>query len=280
MRFTKMEGLGNDYVYVDGAAETVTDAPALARRVSDRRFGVGSDGLILIQPSDSAAVRMEMYNAYGSRGEMCGNGLRCVARYAHDHGLAPGPRMTIDTDAGSKDVEVLLSEGSVEGVRVNMGPPILERHLIPMDPESGGPGPVIAEPLYVQDHMFVTTCVSMGNPHCVIFVDEPAGFPVARVGAAIETHDAFPNRANVEFVRVSSRTEVVQRTWERGSGETHACGTGACATVVAARLNGLVDPEVIVHLVGGDLTVRWDGDDAPVWMTGPAVEVFRGELEV
>jgi diaminopimelate epimerase len=276
MRFTKMQGLGNDYVYVDCFEESVDDAPALARRVSDRRFGIGSDGLILICPSDVADVRMEMYNADGSRGEMCGNGLRCVARFHHErHGCAE-PVIHAETDAGIKVCELVFTDGEVSGVRIDMGPPILERADIPM---LGPEGPVIAERLSVQDHGLVVTCLSMGNPHCVTFVEDAAAFPVERWGKAIEHLPVFPNRVNVEFVEVVSRTELIQRTWERGSGETFACGTGACAVAVAAQLNDLADGDVTIHLTGGDLRIEWSGDEsASVFMTGPAETVFDGVL--
>jgi diaminopimelate epimerase len=278
MRFTKMEGLGNDYVYVDCFRGTVSDPVAVAKRVSDRRFGIGSDGLILIHPSDRADCRMEMYNADGSRGEMCGNGIRCVAKYVHDHGHVQKSTLTCDTDAGVKTLDVFAgADGKIDRVRVDMGPPILERADIPM---LGDEGTVIAEQLHVQDHAFIITAVSMGNPHCVIFVDDEKTFPVARVGEAIENLSLFPNRVNVEFVRVVSRTELHQRTWERGSGETFACGTGACAVAVAARLNDLADERVMIHLLGGDLEIEWAGEGEPVFMTGPAVEVFSGDYEI
>ncbi len=281
MRFTKMQGLGNDYVYVDGFSEKVGDPAAVARFVSDRRFGIGSDGLILIHPSTRADFRMEMYNADGSRSEMCGNGIRCCAKYVFDHGHVRKTSLVAETDAGTKELDLVVEKGSVTAVRVDMGAPILERAAIPM---LGPPGSererVISEQLGVQDQTFPVTAVSMGNPHCVLFVEDVERFPVARVGAVIERLPVFPNRTNVEFVKVVSRGDVVQRTWERGSGETFACGTGACGVVVAARLNGLVDPKVTVHLKGGDLAIEWEGEGAPVFMTGPAVEVFRGEIDV
>jgi len=270
-----MQGLGNDYVYVDLFRETVADPVALARRVSDRRFGIGGDGLILVCPSETAAVRMEMYNADGSRAEMCGNGLRCVAKYAFDEGHVTETSFPVETDDGVKRVDLKLDDGRVAAVRVDMGEPRLERAEIPME---GDPGRVVAETMPVQDHQVVVTCVSMGNPHCVIFVDDAEAFPVRVVGPCVETHPAFPRRTNTEFVQVLSRTEVRQRTWERGSGETFACGTGACAVVVAGRLNDLLDERVTVHLTGGDLLVEWAGEGHPVYMTGPAVEVFRGEM--
>jgi diaminopimelate epimerase len=281
MRFTKMQGLGNDYVYVDAFVERVDDPAAVARFVSDRRFGIGADGLILIRPSKTADFRMEMYNADGSRGEMCGNGIRCCAKYVHDRRGFRKARLTAETDAGLKEMDLVVADGKVTAVRVNMGAPILERSRIPMLAPPGGDGDrVVNEQLHVQDRVFPVTAVSMGNPHCVLFVEDVDSFPVERVGRAIENLPVFPNRTNVEFVKVVSRTEVVQRTWERGSGETFACGTGACAVVVAGRLNGLLDAKVTVHLKGGDLVVEWEGDGAPVFKTGPAVEVFRGEIDL
>jgi len=277
MRFTKMQGLGNDYVYVDCFDESVRDAPALARRVSDRRFGIGSDGLILICPSDTADVRMEMYNADGSRSEMCGNGLRCVVRYHHDRHGCSDPVIRAETDAGVKTCELALTDGEVTGVRVDMGAPILDRDDIPM---LGPDGPVVAEHLAVQDHGLIVTCLSMGNPHCVTFVEDVASFPVERWGRSIETLPIFPNRTNVEFVQVVSGSELIQRTWERGSGETLACGTGACAVAVAAQLNMLADDDVTIHLKGGDLRIEWSGRTRDsVFMTGPAEYVFDGVLD-
>jgi len=276
MRFTKMEGLGNDYVYVDCFEQTVDDAPAVARQLSDRRFGIGGDGLILICRSDIADARMEMYNADGSRGEMCGNGVRCVARYVHEHLAVPAPTIRIETDAGLKTCELVFEDGALTGVRVDMGPPILERSEIPME---GPEGDAIAEHLFVQDHGLVATCLSMGNPHCVVFVEDVAGYPVERWGRSIEELPIFPNRTNVEFVQVISRGEVIQRTWERGSGETFACGTGACAVAVAGQLNDLLGKDVTIHLTGGDLRIEWAGGESDaVFMTGPAVEVFSGEI--
>jgi diaminopimelate epimerase len=277
MRFTKMEGLGNDYVYVDAFVERVADPAAVARRVSDRRFGIGSDGLILVHPSETADFRMEMYNADGSRSEMCGNGIRCCAKLVHDLGHVRKRTMRAETDAGVKEIEIVSQAAGVAMVRVNMGAPRLERAEIPME---GPPGRVVSEPLPVQDHVFPVTAVSMGNPHCVLLVEDPDRFPVERVGAVIERLPVFPNRTNVEFAKVVSRGEILQRTWERGSGETFACGTGACAVAVAARLNGLTDARVTVRLRGGDLAIEWEGEGAPVFKTGPAVTVFTGEIDL
>jgi diaminopimelate epimerase len=274
-----MQALANDYVYVDMFRETLADRPAVARAVSDRRLGIGSDGLILIcPPSDPANdVRMEMYNSDGSRSEMCGNGLRCVGKYAYDHGLARKERLRVETDAGVKTLELSIEGGRAVAARTDMGPPRLDRAEIPM---LGAPGRVVGETLRAAGRDLVVTCVSMGNPHCVTFVDDPDAFPVETVGPAVENHASFPRRTNAEFVKVVSPREVVQRTWERGAGETWACGSGACAVAVAGRLNGLLGPDVTVHLRGGDLRIEWAGEGASVFMTGPAVEVFRGEIEV
>lgn len=275
MKFTKMHGAGNDYVYIDGAAEAIDDPAALARAVSDRNFGIGGDGLILILPSAVADVRMRIFNPDGSEAEMCGNGLRCVAKYAYDHGLVPRLTMTVETGAGLLPVELFANPaGRVERVRVNMGRPRLTRGEIPM----AGPAAeqVIDDELTVLDRIFRITCVSMGNPHCVIFVDDVATFPVALYGAAIENHPLFPRRTNVEFVQVLSPGEVRQRTWERGAGETLACGTGASAVTVAGLLTGRTGGRLLNHLAGGDLELAWDGS-GEVFMTGPAAEVFTGE---
>jgi diaminopimelate epimerase len=275
MKFTKMHGAGNDYVYVDGIAETVADPAALAREVSDRHFGIGGDGLILILPSTVADLRMRIFNADGSEAEMCGNGLRCVAKYAYDHGLVGTLAMTVETGAGLLPVEMIgNAAGQIDRVRVRMGRPRLTRAEIPM---SGPPQEqVIDQELPVLDHTLRISCVSMGNPHCVIFVDDVTNFPVASFGPAIEHHPLFPRRTNVEFVQVLSAGEVRQRTWERGAGETLACGTGAAAVTVAGLLTGRTGPRLLNHLAGGDLEMAWDGAGEVV-MTGPAVEVFSGE---
>ena len=281
MRFTKMQGLGNDYVYVDGWTQRVADPVAAAKFVSNRQFGIGSDGLIIVHPSAVADFRMEMYNADGSRGAMCGNGIRCCAKLVYEAGHARKAHLTAETDSGIKEMDLTVSDGKVTSVRVNMGAPILERSKIPMlGPEGAGDDRVISEQLHVQDHVFPVTAVSMGNPHCVLFVEDPERFPVEQVGRVIETLPVFPNRTNVEFVKVVSRSELVQRTWERGSGETLACGTGACAVAVAAQLNGLADKKVTIHLKGGDLVIEWEGEGAPVFKTGPAVLVFRGDIDL
>jgi diaminopimelate epimerase len=273
MRFVKMHGIGNDYVYIDCFQETVKDPETLAVRISDRHFGVGGDGLILIMPSEKADARMRMFNADGSEAQMCGNGIRCVAKYVFESGIRRQPEITVETLAGVLRLQLFAPGGPVEKVRVNMGVPRLRRQDIPM---LGDGERVVAEKLTAGDGAFAVTCVSMGNPHCVIYVDEVEKFPVTRYGPLLEHHPQFPERTNVEWIEWVNRREIRQRTWERGSGETLACGTGACAAVVASVLNGKTERSVTVHLSGGDLEIEW-GDDNHVYMTGPAVEVFRGD---
>lgn len=276
MRFTKMQGAGNDYVYVDCFSQPFPSDPAeLARKISDRHFGVGGDGLILICPSDSGAdARMRMYNNDGSESEMCGNGLRCVAKFVYDHGIAKKPQLRLQTGRGVLSVDLERKNDRVERVTVNMGPPILESAqiptLIPGDP------PVNAD-LTVAGRTFQVTAVSMGNPHCVIYVEKATDELVLGFGPKIEHAPQFPRRVNVEFIEVISPREVRQRTWERGSGETLACGTGASAVCVAGVLTGRTERRIINHLLGGDLELEWSEADHNVYMTGPAVEVFSGE---
>lgn len=274
MRFVKMHGIGNDYVYVDCFQERVHEPEQLAVRISDRHFGVGGDGLILIMPSDTGDVRMRMFNADGSEGEMCGNGIRCLAKYAYEAGIARKPEIRVETLAGLLTLQLFTTQGKVDKVRVNMGIPRLRRQEIPMLGE--GEGGVLGEKLVAGEREFAVTCVSMGNPHCVIYVDAVAEFRVTHYGPLIEHHPLFPQRTNVEWLEWMNRQEIRQRTWERGSGETWACGTGACAATVASVLQGKTDRHVTVHLRGGDLEIEWADDDR-VYMTGPAVEVFRGE---
>ena len=272
MRFTKMQGTGNDYVYVSLFDERVEDAPTLARRVSDRHTGIGSDGLILIAPSVDADVRMEMYNADGSRGRMCGNGIRCVAKYAVEHGLASGPTLRVETDSGVKHVECQLEEGRVVSVRVAMGEPSLDAKKLPSTYRIDR---IVNEPIAVERVSFEITCVSMGNPHAVIFVDEPQRIDLPLVGPLIEHAHQFPERINVHFVRVDKPNHVTVRTWERGSGATRACGTGACAVCVAGAITGRAERLITTALPGGPLEIEWANDNH-VYMTGPAVEVFSG----
>jgi len=276
MKFTKMQGAGNDYVYVNCFEEKVAAPRQVAIQVSNRNFGIGSDGLILIMPSEKADVRMRMFNSDGSESEMCGNGIRCVAKYAYDHGILAKTEITAETGAGILTLQLVPdSSGKIEKVRVNMGPPRLTRAEIPMTGDAAAT--VIAEPLTVLDRTFKITCASMGNPHCVIFVDHVETYPVLTYGPLIENHELFPRRTNVEFVQIISRTEVRQRTWERGAGETLACGTGASAVMAACVLNGLTEKKILNHLSGGDLEMEWS-EDGNIYMTGPAVEVFNGEI--
>ncbi len=278
MKFTKMHGAGNDYVYVNCFEERLDNPEQTAIKVSDRNFGIGSDGLILIMPSQVADVRMRMFNSDGSESEMCGNGIRCVAKYAYDHGIVAKKEITAETGAGVLTLQLVTNDrNKVDKVRVNMGKPRLTRAEIPMLGEPDAK--VVFEPLNVLHTTFRITCVSMGNPHCVIFVDDVENFQVEKYGPIIENHELFPRRTNVEFVQIISPGEVRQRTWERGAGETLACGTGASAVCVAGALNGVTDKKILNHLSGGDLELEW-AEDGNLYMTGPAVEVFSGEIEL
>jgi diaminopimelate epimerase len=277
LRFTKMHGLGNDYVYINTFDQTApSDPAALAVAVSDRHFGIGADGLILIGPSERADARMRMFNADGSEAEMCGNGVRCVAKYVYDHGLARKDRLTIETGRGVLTLDLEIEGGQVRRVRVDMGAPILRSLDIP----TTLPGdPPIEVPVHIEGRELRLTAVSMGNPHAVVYVADVASFPVASLGPALEHHPAFPKRVNTHFVTVLGPSEVQMRTWERGSGETLACGTGACAVVVAGVLTGRTGRRLLAHLPGGDLELEWPSNETPVLMTGPAVEVFSGVWE-
>lgn len=274
MKFTKMHGAGNDYVYINCFEEKIDDPVSLAQQVSDRHFGVGSDGLILILPSECADLRMRMFNADGSEAEMCGNGIRCVAKYAYDHGLVQKRDIRVETGSGVLELSVFLNTARrVENVRVGMGRPRLTRADLPMTGSSGEQ--VVNVPLVISGRKFELTGVSMGNPHAVIYVADVEQFPVTEIGPLIEHHPWFPKRINVEFVQVVSSDEVIQRTWERGAGETLACGTGAAAVTVAGVLTGRTGRMITNHLRGGDLLMEWL-NDGEVLMTGPAVEVFSG----
>ncbi len=277
MKFTKMQGLGNDYVYVNCMEQMVEDAAETARRVSDRHFGIGSDGLILICPSDKADFEMRMYNADGSRGEMCGNGIRCVGKYVYDYGLTDKTSLSVETLGGIKHLFLEVEDGKVSLVKVDMGPAILEPDKIPVTAEGSR---VVDEPLQVDGKTFRMTCVSMGNPHAVIYVDDVQGMDLEKTGPSFENHERFPNRINTEFAHVLDRNTVEMRVWERGSGETLACGTGACAVAVASILNGYTEDQVTVRLLGGDLKIEWDREANKVYMTGPAEVVFDGEIRL
>lgn len=277
MKFTKMQGLGNDYVYVNCFEEKVENPSELAVKVSDRHFGIGSDGLILIRPSEVADFRMTMFNADGSESEMCGNGIRCVGKYVYDYGLTDKTEVSVETLAGIKYLKFLIKDGKVDMVTVNMGEPILKPELVPVVGEGDA---VIDSPIEVDGKEYKMTCVSMGNPHSVVFVDDVDNFPLHEVGPLFEHHKAFPRRVNAEFCQVIDRTHARMRVWERGTGETLACGTGTCATAVACILNGKTEDEVTITLLGGDLIIRWDREKNVIYMTGPARVVFDGEIDV
>ncbi len=277
MRFSKMHGISNDYVYVNGFTEQVDDPAAVSIFVSDRRCGIGSDGLILILPSDKADCRMRMFNADGSEGMMCGNGIRCVGKYAYDHGIVDTPHLSVETKSGIKYIDLQIEDGIAVGATVDMGKAILRPADIPVlaDGET-----FVARPLEVDGKTYEATCVSMGNPHCILFMeDDPMGLDLAAIGPHFENHPLFPERINTEFVRVIDDHTLFMRVWERGSGETFACGTGACAVAVAAVLNGICPrgETITVKLRGGDLQIVWK-EDGTVLMTGPATHVFDGEI--
>lgn len=277
MKFTKMHGLGNDYVYVNCFEEKIDNPPAVARFVSDRHFGIGSDGLIMINPSKTADFEMEMYNADGSRGEMCGNGIRCVAKYVYDYGLTDKTQISVETLGGIKYLDLTVEDGKVSLVKVDMGKPELEADLIPIISEREQ---VIDEPIEVDGKEYHMTGVSMGNPHAVIYVDDVKGLDLEKIGPKFENHERFPKRINTEFVHCIDRQTVEMRVWERGSGETLACGTGACAVAVSSILNNLTDIQVTVKLLGGDLQIEWDREKDRVFMTGPATVVFDGVIDI
>ncbi len=279
MKFTKMQGCGNDYIYINGGAEQIPQEkkPELALRLSDRHFGVGGDGVIFINPSTEADFEMEMYNADGSRGEMCGNGIRCVAKYVYDNHLTERQEVDIISAGQVKHVLLQTVNGRAVAARVNMGRPELTAEKIPVTADGER---VIDEAILVDGKEYRMTCVSMGNPHAVVFVDEVEHLPIEKAGPCFERHERFPNRINTEFVRVIDREHVEMRVWERGAGETLACGTGCCAVVTACVLNGLTDRKVTVHVRGGDILIEWDEKEDTIYMTGPAVTVFEGEIDV
>lgn len=275
MKFTKMHGCGNDYVYVNGFKEEIKDKPAFVKAVSDRHFGVGGDGAIFINPSEEADFEMEMYNADGTRAEMCGNGIRCVAKYVYDKGLTDKTHISIVSFGKIKYLDLNVEDGLVSSVRVNMGAPILDAKDVPV---ISSMEQSVDESIVVEGREYRMTCVSMGNPHAVVFMDNVADLDIAAIGPFFENHKVFPNRTNTEFVEVVDRSHVNMRVWERGTGETLACGTGCCATVVACVLNGLTDNKVTVKVLGGEILIEWDRKDNLVYMTGPATTVFEGEF--
>ncbi len=275
MKFTKMQGIGNDYVYINCFEETVKDPSRLSIQVSDRHFGVGSDGLILIQPSETADCCMDMYNADGSRAEMCGNGLRCVAKYVYDHKIVEKEQMKVETLGGIKEVRLTIKNGKAVLATINMGQPELSSDKIPV---CFAKERVILEPIAVEGKEYRITCVSMGNPHAVIETEDVDRLDLERIGPALEYYEKFPKRINVEFIQVIDSNHLKMRVWERGSGETLACGTGACAAAVAMVLNEKANRTVDIALKGGHLTVEWRLEDGCVYMTGPAEEVYNGEL--
>ena len=270
-----MHGIGNDYVYVNCFEESVKNPAEVSKFVSDRHFGIGSDGLILISPSAIADFRMNIYNADGSQAEMCGNGIRCVAKYVYDYGLTDKTEISVETLAGIKYLRLQVENGKVASVEVNMSAPILEPKEIPVAVEES---PVVNVPVEVKGKIYHMTCVSMGNPHAIIFMNNVKDLDIEAIGPYFENHTVFPKRTNTEFVEVLDRNTVNMRVWERGSDETLACGTGACATTVACILNDKTENEVTVHLLGGDLKIRWDREANQVYMTGPATVVFDGEI--
>ena len=279
MKFTKMQGIGNDYVYVNCFEETVKDPAAVARYVSDRHFGIGSDGLILIKPSDIADCEMDMYNLDGSQGAMCGNGIRCVAKYVYDYGIVKKENISVSTKSGIKYLDLTVRDGKVALVRVNMGSPVLTASQIPVVSSTEE---MINAPLKVNGETYYITAVSMGNPHAIVYMTDVDHLDIGEIGPYFENHMAFPDRVNTEFVEVLDDHTLKMRVWERGTGETLACGTGACAVAVASILNGHVDGEkpVTVKLLGGDLEIFWDRQENLVYMTGPAATVFDGEIDL
>lgn len=279
MKFTKMHGCGNDYIYINGFTEQIAqeEKPGLVQKISDRHFGIGGDGAIFINPSMEADFEMEMYNADGSRAEMCGNGIRCVAKYVYDKGLTDKTEISIVSCGQVKYLELFLKDGKVDTVRVNMGAPELSAGKIPVTAVDEKDR-IIDESISVQGKEYKMTCVSMGNPHAVIFMNDVEHLDIEKTGPYFENHERFPKRVNTEFVKVIDRKHVQMRVWERGTGETLACGTGCCATVVACILNGLTDETVTVKLLGGEIQITWDRETDLVYMTGPAVTVFEGEF--
>lgn len=277
LNFTKMQGLGNDYIYMDAINQKITNKSELAKYVSDRHFGIGGDGLILICKSDTADFKMQMFNQDGSEAEMCGNGIRCVGKFVYDKGLTNKENITIETLAGIKRLILYPQNGEIEKVKVNMGSPILDPKKIPVNSNLN---PVNNLKLYADEKEFIFTCVSMGNPHAITFLNEKIKeLDICRYGKILETDNAFPNKSNIEFINIIDKNNIEMRVWERGTGETLACGTGACASVVASVLNNYTARKVNVHLLGGTLEIEWNENDNNVYMIGSATTVFEGKIK-
>ena len=278
MKFTKMHGAGNDYIYIDGTKEHMTDAGKWAKRLSDRHFGIGSDGVVLILPSDTCDFRMKMYNSDGSEAEMCGNASRCIGKYVYDKKLTNKKTIILETKAGVKTLELIVKNDEVSAVKVDMGEPCFESHRIPVTIEKN----IVKDyPIEIEGNTYSVTALSMGNPHAVIFIDEDlANYPVHKIGPLLEKHPIFPQKANIEFARVITPDQIQMRVWERGAGETLACGTGACATLVAATLSGRINNIATLQLIGGKLQIEWNKKNNHIYMTGPAVTVYEGEIEL
>ncbi|MDD5997527.1 MAG: diaminopimelate epimerase [Bacteroidales bacterium] len=277
MKFTKMHGISNDYIYINGATEKIYNPSDVAIKLSDRHTGIGSDGIVMILPSKTCDFRMRMFNSDGSEAEMCGNASRCVGKYVYDKGLTKKTKVSLETLAGKKILNLHVVDGKVDMVTVDMGEPILRGTDIPTIFDLPT---VVSQPIVVSGKKILTTCVSMGNPHSVVYVDDVDSLDLEKIGPSYECHPAFPHKTNTEFVEIISRNEVKMRVWERGAGETMACGTGACAVAVASVLNGFTDRDVRVKLRGGDLQIKWDDEDNHVYMTGPATTVYEGDVEI
>ena len=277
MKFTKMHGISNDYIYINGATEKIYNPSDVAIKLSDRHTGIGSDGIVMILPSKTCDFRMRMFNSDGSEAEMCGNASRCVGKYVYDKGLTKKTKVSLETLAGKKILNLHVVDGKVDTVTVDMGEPLLRGVDIPTIFDLPM---VVSQPIVVSGKKILTTCVSMGNPHSVVYVDDVDSLDLEKIGPSYECHPAFPHKTNTEFVEILSRNEVKMRVWERGAGETMACGTGACAVAVASVLNGFTDRDVRVKLRGGDLQIKWDDDDNHVYMTGPATTVYEGDVEI
>ena len=275
MKFTKMQGIGNDYVYVNCLNDVIENPSEVSKKISDRHFGIGSDGLILITPSDKADFRMRMFNSDGSESEMCGNGIRCFGKFVYDNKLTDKKTIMVETLAGIKVLDMITENGEVVLIKVDMGEPILLPRVIPV---ISNKDVFISEPVTINDNTYSITCVSMGNPHAITYVNDVTNFPLEVIGPKMERHEVFPRRINSEFVQVIDKDTLKMRVWERGAGETLACGTGACAVLVASVLNGVSNRKATIKLLGGDLTVEWSEMDNHVYMTGPAVKVFEGEI--